>query len=203
MNALIFDWDNTLVDTIPVIKRSLIDTLNEFQHTGEKDKIISSVGFNHSMREGFPVLFGDDWEKARDFFYYSYDKNKNLITKMTGFDELVNYLQNIDIPLGINSNKQQNLLEDEINQFGINNLFDIVVGSGSCENDKPAPDGVNKICNYWNIKPSLDIYYIGDSEVDYKTAKNSGISNILISDKQDINVSCKNLIELVNYLKNI
>ena len=69
MSALIFDLDNTLVDTIPVIKHSLLDTLNEFNYDGEKDKIISSVGFNNSMREGFPALFGDDWEKASEYFY--------------------------------------------------------------------------------------------------------------------------------------
>ncbi len=204
MSALIFDWDNTLVDTIPVIKHSLLDTLNEFNYDGEKDKIISSVGFNNSMREGFPALFGDDWEKASEYFYHRYDKNKDLINKMAGFDEIIDYLKNIDIPIAINSNKRQDLLESEINRFEINNIFDIVVGSGICENDKPAPDGVNKICNHWKVNPNPDIYYIGDSEVDYKTAKNSGVSNILVSDKNDINtVTCKNLTELVNYLKNI
>ena len=124
MSALIFDWDNTLVDTIPVIKHSLLDTLNEFNYDGEKDKIISSVGFNNSMREGFPALFGDDWEKASEYFYHRYDKNKDLINKMAGFDEVIDYLKNTDIPIAINSNKRQDLLESEINRFEINDIFE-------------------------------------------------------------------------------
>ena len=193
MHGLIFDWDNTLVNTIPVIKQSLIDTLDEFDHTGNTDEIIASAGINLSMREGFPIVFGENWESAGQFYYSRYSVHQKLITKMDGFDELIEFLRIANIPLGLNSNKGQKLLDMEIAQFELTGLFDIAIGSGTCGNDKPAPDGVYKICEKWGIKPSEDIYYIGDSDTDRKTAKNAGLSFIHINNDYGL----KDLLNLI------
>ena len=63
-DAIIFDWDNTLVDTWPVIHAALFETFTAMGHvpwTLEETKARVAL----SMRESFPKLFGDRWAAAR------------------------------------------------------------------------------------------------------------------------------------------
>ena len=66
--AVIFDWDNTLVDTWPVIHDSMNVTLNKMGcplWSIEETK----QHVRRSLRESFPDLFGERWKIARDVFY--------------------------------------------------------------------------------------------------------------------------------------
>ena len=69
--AIIFDWDNTLVDTFPIIRDALNTTLEAFGHSPwTMDEIRRQV--RRSARDSFPELFGNDWERAMELFYYRY-----------------------------------------------------------------------------------------------------------------------------------
>ena len=72
--AIIFDWDNTLVDTWPVIHDSMNTTL---KHLGYQLWSIEETKerVRRSLREAFPELFGDKWEIAREIFYKRFKKN--------------------------------------------------------------------------------------------------------------------------------
>ncbi|MEK9930797.1 MAG: HAD hydrolase-like protein, partial [Rhodospirillaceae bacterium] len=65
--AILFDWDNTLVDTWGVIHDSMNVTL---KHMGQNQWTIEETRKNvrKALREAFPELFGDRWEEARDVF---------------------------------------------------------------------------------------------------------------------------------------
>ncbi|MGB1361302.1 MAG: HAD family hydrolase [Alphaproteobacteria bacterium] len=197
MHGLIFDWDNTLVNTIPVIKQSVSMVIDKFEYNGDRDEILASAGVKLSLREGFPTVFGDKWMDAGKYYYECYEQNSHLIDKMPHFDELIEYISTLDVPIAINSNKKQSYLEAEVKIFGMEKLTNIFVGSGYCDNDKPSPDGVFTICKEWGIKPSKKVYYIGDSDVDEQTANNSGLSFFHVNENDN------NLKDLVKYLKNI
>ncbi|HLJ20402.1 MAG TPA: HAD hydrolase-like protein, partial [Stellaceae bacterium] len=58
--AILFDWDNTLVDSWPVIHEALVVTFEGMGHvpwTLEETK----QRVRHSLRDAFPRLFGDRW----------------------------------------------------------------------------------------------------------------------------------------------
>ncbi|HBF68234.1 MAG TPA: HAD family hydrolase, partial [Firmicutes bacterium] len=77
-------------------------------------------------------------------------------------------------------------------------------------NKKPSPDSIIEIKKRLNLNDEDQIYYIGDSEVDYKTAINSNATPIIVSygyrtkeellEKVPSNVkvvnNCKELVEL-------
>ncbi len=69
--AVIFDWDNTLVNTWPVIHEAMTATFLAMGHvpwTLEETK----ARVRKSMRDAFPALFGDDWEKAGEIYQQHY-----------------------------------------------------------------------------------------------------------------------------------
>ena len=62
--AILFDWDNTLVDSWPVIHQSLGATFDAMGHepwSFEETKINVRL----SLRDSFPKMFGDRWQDAR------------------------------------------------------------------------------------------------------------------------------------------
>ena len=66
--VLLFDWDNTLVDGWAGITAALNAAFGAFGKplwTIEDTKNRVRV----SLKESFPVMFGDAWERARDIFY--------------------------------------------------------------------------------------------------------------------------------------
>ena len=63
------------------------------------------------------------------------------------------------------------------NYFG-DNIFDVVLGKTDYNRIKPSPDGVNEIKNKLNINDN--IVFVGDSDVDIMTAKNSNVKSIAV-----------------------
>ena len=67
-SVLLYDWDNTLVDGWAGITAALNAAFGEFGHplwSVEDTRNRVRV----SLRESFPVMFGNRWERARDIFY--------------------------------------------------------------------------------------------------------------------------------------
>src|ERR1700741_3338934 len=72
--AILFDWDNTLVDTWPCITKATNFTreamgLKAWNAAEMKAKVAGS------LRDTFPLQFGDRWEEARDIYYRAFKSN--------------------------------------------------------------------------------------------------------------------------------
>ncbi|MFM7608026.1 MAG: HAD family hydrolase, partial [Alphaproteobacteria bacterium] len=66
--AILFDWDNTLVDGWAAIEAGLNAAFREFGlPLWNRTQVLANV--RRALRESFPELFGADWERARDIFY--------------------------------------------------------------------------------------------------------------------------------------
>jgi phosphoglycolate phosphatase len=172
--AILFDWDNTLVDTWPLIhggmqfvfeNRGLIPwTLNEV-----KDRC------HESAREAFPKLFPDDWQSASDDFYgYVRARHLDDLVLLPFAKELIESLSLLGIPLGLVSNKTKDLLVKEVEHLGFSKHFGAVVGAGDAVRDKPDSAPIVLALEQLGVKPSADVLMIGDTPADWKAAKAAG-----------------------------
>ena len=66
--ALLYDWDNTLVDGWAGITAALNAVFHAFAMP-EWSVADARARVRVSLRDSFPVMFGADWERARDIFY--------------------------------------------------------------------------------------------------------------------------------------
>ena len=65
--AILFDWDNTLVDTWPCISRATNITLEAMGlKPWTPEQIRTRV--TGSLKDTFPSIYGDHWEEARDLY---------------------------------------------------------------------------------------------------------------------------------------
>ena len=178
--AVIFDWDNTLVDTFPVIRDALNTTLVAFGHSPwTMDETRRRV--RRSARESFPELFGDDWERAMEVFYYRYyEIHKNKLKIIAGAGELIELLVSKSIILSVVSNKRGDVLRAEAAHLGWTDYFSALVGANDAPRDKPARDPVDLALRGTNIQTGPDVWFIGDADIDLECAKNADCTAILV-----------------------
>lgn len=175
--AVLFDWDNTLVDTWPVIHAALHEAFTEMGHTPwTLEEVKQRV--KHSARDAFPALFGDDWQRAANLYRDAY-RARNLanLTPLPQAEALLQALYNDGVYLAVVSNKIGDTLRHEAAHLGWDKYFQALVGSTDTPHDKPHPAPVHKALG--EIPPGADIWFIGDSVVDLEVAERAGLTPLL------------------------
>jgi phosphoglycolate phosphatase len=180
--AVLFDWDNTLVDTWPVIHAALEET---FIHGGLTPWTLDEVKarVQKSMRDSFPIIFGDDWPKYGEFYQLAYRKRqKDGIRPLAGAEAMLQSLQGKDLFLGVVSNKKGPGLRIESENLGWNGYFQALVGADDATHDKPHAAPVELALKDSGLKLGADVWFVGDSEIDLRTAANTGMTPIFFGE---------------------
>jgi len=140
--ALLFDWDNTLVDTWDVITDALNAVYDAFglPHWTIAD---AKARIRESMREAFPKTFGDRAKDAgRIFSDYFALHHLERLRAMPGAGELLQALAGSGLHLGVVSNKRGRFLRLEAEHLGWTGHFARLVGAADTSLDKPAVEPV-------------------------------------------------------------
>jgi len=179
--AVLFDWDNTLVESWDIIHESLRLTfldLGREPWTFEQTK----AWVRRSMRDSFPDLFGADAMRAEQSFYRHYrEHHLHRLTPLAGAQETLDGLHNGGLPLGVVSSKQGDLVREEAARLGWSGYFGRIVGADDGPADKPAPEAVRLALDGTGIPPGPDVWYIGDTGIDVTCARNSGCAAVIVS----------------------
>ena len=182
-NAIIFDWDNTLIDSWPTILDSLNTTFKAFNMkpwTMNEAKIRVAK----SMRNSFPALFGDNWRDAGEIFYKRYAMiHVSKLRPLAGAESLLKTLTEKNIHLSVVSNKNGEYLRSEANHLGWNRYFSNLIGAMDAEKDKPDPEPVDMALKSSGIEKGTNVWFVGDSSIDLECAYNAGLTGILIRKK--------------------
>lgn len=177
--AILFDWDNTLVDNWASITGALNATLKAFD--GEQlteDQVRGMV--RHSMRDSFPKMFGGEWNEARTIFYDSFRSNHlEALKPLNGAGDLLQELKKLNLYIGIVSNKGGEFLRKEIDHLDWKTYFHSAVGAGDAAQDKPAVAPVDLALQASGIERSAAVWFIGDAAVDMECAIAAGCTPIL------------------------
>lgn len=180
--AILFDWDNTLVDTWPLIHAALNMTMKHMDHTPWKyERVRNEV--KQSMRDSFPGLFGERWKEAAQFYQTSY--RAIHLEKLEALPDAVAMLQIIPrsrMFVGLVSNKQGVTLRKEVAHLGWDHYFDVAIGASDAARDKPHADPVLLALKDTGIEPGPDVWFIGDTGVDLEVAKVTGCTPVLFGE---------------------
>ena len=173
--AVIFDWDNTLVDTWPLIQTAIDKTMVEMdREPWGLEKVRNNV--HKSMRESFPEIFGNDWQKAGEIYKSTYRAiHLDQIQLLSGAMNLINKLEELGVLQFIVSNKIGATLRKEAAKIGIDKKFFALIGATDANADKPSREPVDLALMGSDLDPKKDeIWFIGDTITDVECAYNSG-----------------------------
>lgn len=179
--AVLFDWDNTLVDNWPTITAALNDTFQAMDHPQRWTVDQARRQVTRSLRDSFPALFGDRWETARGHFYAAFEAGHlDGLAPLPGAEALLRRLQRLAIPMALVSNKTGRFLRAEAAHLGWDHYFVAAVGAQDAVRDKPDPAPVHLALTGQAMMPGPDVWFVGDSAVDIACARAAGCTALLV-----------------------
>ncbi len=172
--------DGTLIDTLSDIADSVNFVLGKYnypQHSYAKYKIFIGDGIENLVMRALPKDFNLNREKIFTEIRVKYQENLNSKTLVyNGIFDLLDFLLLKKIKIGICTNKpHESALLCSKKYFEKYKIF--TLGAGHGFNIKPDPSGVQSILNQFRVN-NQESLFIGDSDIDIFTAKNSGMLSV-------------------------
>lgn len=184
-DAIFFDWDGTLADTYSFLNNGHIHVQKSLgMNPFVADEYRAYFGKPHQIL--YPQIYGELHKEAKALFEIYVSQNRGTIPALPGAKSLLDTLQKHNIKMGVVSNKQKRFINDEIENFGWQKFFSSVVGAGEAEKDKPSAAPLYLAIERAGLdRNSHTIWYVGDTEVDLKCAKDAGFPSIFIKGDEE------------------
>lgn len=183
INTIIFDLDGTLLNTLDDLHACFNYAIKSFGYPERTlDEIRSFVGngIKTAIKRALPDSVNEEeLEEILEFFRPYYKENMLKLTKpYDGIIELLKDLKKEGYKIAVVSNKYDEEVKELCkNYFG--EYIDIAIGESINIRKKPEIDGVLKAIKELNSTLEETIF-IGDSDVDIKTAENANIPCISV-----------------------
>ncbi|NJO67581.1 MAG: HAD-IA family hydrolase, partial [Rhodospirillales bacterium] len=178
--AVIFDWDNTLIDSWATIHDAQNHTLAAFGH-GPWTMDETRKRVRGSMRDTYPRLFGERWQEAGKIFHGRFaERHLETLAPLPGAEVLLADLVAMGAYLAVVSNKKGDFLRTEVAQLGWSQFFGRVVGAHDAPRDKPSPEPVFLALKDSGIEPGEAVWFVGDADIDVECATRAGCVPVLL-----------------------
>ncbi|MBI9095601.1 MAG: HAD family hydrolase [Sphaerochaeta sp.] len=213
LQAVLFDLDGTLVDTI----EDIMDALNmalALEDLPPLDSKMTKQVVGRGLRN---ALIGAVELRGKEFSSEHIDQmyatmmeyyRKNHCVKSKPYEGILSLLEDLDrqnIILAVFSNKEDGLTKEVVRTLFPHIRFVWVRGMRSDFPRKPDRSGLEHFAKKEGLAIE-NLLYVGDSEVDYQTAVNAGCKHILVSwgfrPREDLaRLSASNLVDSVEELQ--
>jgi len=185
---LIFDLDGTLIDSSGDLALSVnhtlktlnlptydIETIHHWVGNGAetlvKRALSGSITIDTSLEESY-------WKNALKILLDFY--SKNLTVETVTYPNVITTLKTLKeqgYKLAIVTNKPFLFVEPILKEFGLNDLFEVILGGDSLDEKKPNPLPLLYVCQKLDISPSKSVM-IGDSKNDILAGKSANMDSI-------------------------
>jgi HAD superfamily hydrolase (TIGR01509 family) len=193
-NALLFDMDGVLIDSLDSWWHALNDALAMSHHQKiTRDEFIQ-IYWGHDLRWNLKrlhlspkvasfcnIAYGDHLDDVR-----IYSDTKRTLEQLTSYKK------------AIITNTPTDCTQQILKKFDISDYFLAIVTSDDVTKAKPDPEIVFKACEQLKVEPTT-VVLIGDTESDVKAGRAAGCTVIGIRIEADITI--QNVSELLNVLE--
>lgn len=180
---VIFDLDGTLTNTTLDICDNVNLALRKFGYneiTPDEARRFVGNGAKILIERSLKGVMPDNFDEIVDLYNKSYNFCGSPRTFVyDGMKDLVKRLKADGYLLAVVSNKPQDGTNEVIKTFFGSGIFDYVFGQRDGVKTKPDKEPVEITINALGVKKDETVY-VGDSEVDVLTAKNSGVDGITV-----------------------
>lgn len=186
MKGVFFDWDGTLVDSLPLLFAAHNHVRGKLGYPlWSRDEYAKAIVY--STRELYPKIYGDRAQEAQDMLYgYIQENHLKDLKVLEGAPDVVAYLTRHNVPIGIVSNKRHDVLRREVEHLGWEKHFAVYNGAGVAKADKPSGEPLlHALREHEGGLTPGDIIYVGDTESDLSCAAEAGCPVIFIRHGKD------------------
>lgn len=177
--AVVFDLDGTLVDSLPLVLRSIAHAIEPFGPPRPTMEIFARLG---GPPERFlPGLIGNDRDVpaalARMDSYHR--SNQHQITPFAGVKAMLAELRSRGLQLAIWTGRDRPSGEELLGLHAMRELFATVVYGDDLPTHKPEPEGLQEILRRLKVS-AADTLFVGDADVDVLGGFAGGVDTLLI-----------------------
>ena len=182
-DTVIFDLDGTLLNTLEDLAAAVNYVLKAHHYpprTLEEVRHFVGNGIQRLMELAVPEnVVGEEFERVFEEFRSYYTEHCQIKTcAYDGIMSLLKVLNQKGYEMAIVSNKNHAAV-CELNDIYFKECIKVAIGQKDGIRKKPAPDTVLQALKELG-KEKESAIYVGDSEVDFATAENSGMDCVLV-----------------------
>ena len=187
-NAIVFDLDGTLIDSLPDVRAALNRVLVE---DGRRE--VSLAEAQGMVGEGATALLelalaatgeavsGDTFDRllARYLEFYR-QSPADLTVVYPGVFEVLEMLRAEGLRMGICTNKPEMMSNLALGALGMSHLFSAVVGGDTLDFRKPDGRHVTAVLDRIGAHPASSVM-VGDSQTDMRAARDAGLPVVAVA----------------------
>lgn len=173
VKCVIFDFDGTLADTLPICVDAFQKTVEHF--LGKRLNSEEILSFFGPSEEGSLKQFVPDRldEALNKFYYYYKEAHLQCPGLFNGIKEILDYLKNNGVKLALVTGKGRKSCEIALQFYGIENIFE-QIETGAPQGDVKT-ENIKKVLENLGASPEETIY-VGDAPTDIIASRANNIS---------------------------
>lgn len=179
LEAILFDLDGTLIDSIELIVKSYEHTLREHGKPElSRAKIMSFIGI--PLRKHLQHYAVDEAEvesMTRTYRAWNLEHHDSLVRPFAGVDGMLAGLRERRQNIAVVTSKLSEAAWRGLALCGLEGYFDVLVGADDVERHKPDPTPLLFACERLGVEPQ-HCAYIGDSVHDMVAARAAAMGAI-------------------------
>ena len=170
LKAVVFDCDGVMFDTALANRKYYDEVLTVFNKPVLNEEQFINIHMM-TVKEAIQYLFSEmeDLSTVYDCLsHIGYHKFIDYMVMEEGLKELLGRLKAGGYIRGVATNRT-NTMEKVLEDFHLQDFFEVVVTAATVKNPKPDPEQLLLIMAKYHLKPD-EILFIGDSEYDRQAA---------------------------------
>jgi len=190
VEAILFDFEGTLVDLQWNLQRAVEETLEMLRTLGFPIQRLQGMKYSTLMLEavGMAQEIGQSTDRVREKIGAIYDRfDEDALRRWTlreGSEDLLSALKTKGIKIGLVSNVGRKALDKALLKLDFRPFFDVVVSRNDVQYMKPSGEGLRLALSRLRVIHDKALY-VGDSLDDILAAKAAGVKVIIIMGKEN------------------
>ncbi len=192
LEAALFDFDGTLVDTTELIYQSMRQTVQEILHEEPpREVLMAGVGqplprqmelLAEQLADGYPDRARLAAKLLDVYTAHNEANHEALIQQFPGVEHALARLRSSGVRIIVVTSKRRHSVEMALDSFpGLRKVADRFVTMEDTKEHKPHPAPLLKGLELLGEVPPKDAAYVGDSPHDVAAAKAAGITSVAVS----------------------
>jgi pyrophosphatase PpaX len=177
--VVLFDFDGTLADTIPLIVASYHHAIGTIGEAADDLEVRSWIGrpLQPVLEERYP---GRGQELTDTYRTWNLAHHDELIRTVDGIPRLLGRLHDAGALTGVVSSKKADTVRLGLRAVGLEGVIDVVAGQEETNRHKPDPEPLLYAASQLGVDAGSCVY-VGDATVDVQAARAAGMGAIAVT----------------------
>ncbi|WP_145037973.1 HAD family hydrolase [Paenibacillus sp. Y412MC10] len=179
IQAVLFDFDGTLADTLPLSFKAFRAVFLKYEGQRLTDvEIVQTFGPTEEEIIANHLSNSAHVDEAVEYYYEVFEQDfQKHVQVSEAVQDLIVKLSDLRIPMVIITGKSRRCLDICLRNLKLDGYFAATITGDEVERSKPDPEGIFKAVQLLGLRTS-DVVFVGDSDADIAAGKSAQVLTI-------------------------